>query len=59
MTASFVVPRFVPNPEGGFASGSSAVLVLLLMLFAALLSSLLQSLFETPPACRQRPECGE
>lgn len=38
--ASFIVPRFVTNPEGGFASGASAILTLLVLLAAALLFSL-------------------
>ena len=37
---SFIVPRFVSNPEGGFASGASAVLTLLIMVSATLLLSL-------------------
>ncbi|MGB8435245.1 MAG: hypothetical protein WCE38_13375 [Burkholderiales bacterium] len=37
---SFVVPRFVTNPEGGFAAGASAVLTLLAMLFATSMLSL-------------------
>jgi hypothetical protein len=32
LIASFIVPRFVPNHEGGFASAASAILVLLVML---------------------------
>jgi len=39
-TAAFVVPRFVSNPEGGFASGSSAIVTLLIMLGVTLLFSL-------------------
>jgi len=27
LVASFIIPRFVSNPEGGFASGASAILV--------------------------------
>jgi hypothetical protein len=38
--ASWIVPRFVTNPEGAFASGSSAILVLLGMLLAAAFVSL-------------------
>ena len=38
--AALVVPRFVPNSEGGFAGGAAAVLVLLLMLAGAFLVSL-------------------
>lgn len=38
--ASLVVPRFVPNPEGGFASGATAVLVLLIMLAVTFFFSL-------------------
>jgi len=38
-TTSLIVPRFISNPEGGFASGASAVLVLLVMLAATLLFS--------------------
>ena len=38
--ASFIVPRFVSNPEGGFASGASAILVLFIMLGFTLLLSL-------------------
>ena len=37
---SLVVPRFVTNPEGGFASGASAVLALLAMLLVTSLLSL-------------------
>ena len=37
---SFVVPRFVTNPEGGFASGASAAVTLLGMLFATSMLSL-------------------
>ncbi len=37
---AFVVPRFVPNQEGGFASAATAVLVLLGMLFVAAMLSL-------------------
>ena len=37
---SFVVPRFVTNPEGGFAAGASAVMTLLIMLFATSILSL-------------------
>ena len=40
VVTSFIAPRFVPNTEGGFASGASAVLVLLLLLFVAFLVSL-------------------
>jgi hypothetical protein len=39
-TAAFIVPRFVSNPEGGFASGSSAIVTLLIMLGLTLLFSL-------------------
>lgn len=39
-SASFIVPRFVSNPEGGFAGAGSAVLALLIMLGATLLFSL-------------------
>ena len=38
--ASVVVPRFVPNPEGGFASGASAALTFLVLLGVALLFSI-------------------
>ena len=38
--ACLILPRFVSNPEGGFASGASAVLALLVMLAATLLFSL-------------------
>jgi len=38
--SSFVAPRFVANPEGGFAAGASAVLTLLIMLGISLLFSL-------------------
>ena len=37
---ALVIPRFVPNQEGGFASAATAVLVLLGMLFAAAVISL-------------------
>lgn len=58
VVAALIVPRFVANPEGGFASGASAVLALLGMLFAALLFSLyllamtLQKYAELPPSAR-------
>jgi len=39
-TAAFIVPRFVENPEGGFASGSSAIATLLIILCATLLFTL-------------------
>ena len=29
---SFIAPRFVPNPEGGFASAASAILTFLILL---------------------------
>ncbi len=32
LVVSVIVPRFVPNQEGGFASAANAILVLLLML---------------------------
>ena len=38
--ASFVGPRFVPNTEGGFASGATAVLTFLAMLGVAWLLSI-------------------
>jgi len=38
--SSLVVPRFVPNVEGGFASGAMAVLTLLAMLGVTLLVAL-------------------
>ncbi len=38
--ASFVLPRFVPNTEGGFASGATAVLVFLAVLAVAWLLSI-------------------
>ena len=38
--ASFVIPRFVSNPEGGFASAASAVLTLLVLLGVAFVFSL-------------------
>lgn len=37
---AFILPRFVSNPEGGFASGSSAILAFLGLLFVALLFSI-------------------
>jgi hypothetical protein len=37
---ALVVPRFVRNPEGGFAAGATAVLVLLAFLAAAAIVSL-------------------
>ena len=40
IVAALVVPRFITNPEGGFASGSSAILVFLVMLAATLLFSI-------------------
>ncbi len=39
-TATLVVPRFVTNPEGGFAAGSSAIVTLLIMLGATFVFSL-------------------
>ena len=36
---SLIVPRFVGNPEGGFAAGAGAVLTLLAMLLATLIVS--------------------
>jgi hypothetical protein len=38
--AALVVPRFVPNQEGGFASAASAILAFLAILFVAALLSL-------------------
>jgi hypothetical protein len=38
--ATFIVPRFVSNPEGGFASGSSAILTLLILLGLTFIFSL-------------------
>ena len=35
-----IVPRFVANPEGGFAGAASAVITLLIMLAATLVFSL-------------------
>ena len=40
VAASFIVPRFVTNPEGGFAAGANAVMTLLAMLAAASVFSL-------------------
>ncbi len=40
VAASLIIPRFVSNPEGGFAGAASAVLVLLIMLGVTLLFSL-------------------
>ncbi len=40
LIASFIVPRFVSNPEAGFAAGASAVLTLLIMLGVTLILSL-------------------
>jgi hypothetical protein len=37
---AFVVPRFVPNQEGGFASAANAILVFLGMLLVAAVLSL-------------------
>ncbi len=37
---SLILPRFVPNPEGGFAGAANAVLVLLAMLVITLICSL-------------------
>ncbi len=37
---SLVVPRFVRNPEGGFAAGASAVLVFLALLAVTAIVSL-------------------
>lgn len=39
-TVAFIVPQFVSNPEGAFASGSSAIATLLIMLGAPLIFSL-------------------
>ncbi len=36
---SFIVPRFVSNPEGGFAAGASAILTFLALLGVTLLVS--------------------
>lgn len=58
VVAALIVPRFVSNPEGGFASGASAVLAFLGMLGVALLFSLyllaitLQRYAELPLAAR-------
>ena len=38
--ASLIVPRFLANPEGGFAGAASAIVTLLSMLGATLLFSL-------------------
>jgi hypothetical protein len=40
LIVSAIVPRFVPNQEGGFASATSAVLVFLVMLLGAAIFSL-------------------
>ena len=40
LVASFIIPRFVSNPEGGFASGASAILTLMVLIGATLLFSL-------------------
>ena len=40
VVAAFVLPRFVGNPEGGFASGATAVLVFLCILGVALVAAL-------------------
>ena len=37
---SLIIPRFVSNPEGGFAAGATAVLVFLAMLLLATLVSI-------------------
>jgi len=37
---AFILPRFVTNPEGGFASGASAILTLLILLTVTLVFSL-------------------
>ena len=37
---AFIVPRFVPNQEGGFASAANAILVFLGMLLVAAIMSL-------------------
>jgi hypothetical protein len=37
---SWIVPRFVSNPEGGFAGAASAVVTLLVLLAVTLFSSL-------------------
>ena len=36
---AFILPRFISNPEGGFASGSSAILAFIALLTVALLFS--------------------
>ena len=41
---SFVLPRFIPNAEGGFAAGANAVLVMLMMLLLAFLCSIYAAL---------------
>jgi hypothetical protein len=41
LAISLIVPRFVPNQEGGFASAASAVLVFLVILLGAGAFSLL------------------
>lgn len=38
--AALFLPRFISNPEGGFASGSSAILALIGLLAVALLFSI-------------------
>jgi hypothetical protein len=48
---AFVIPRFVPSQEGGFASAATAILVFLGMVFGAMLLSL-YLLFVTIPAYR-------
>lgn len=39
-TLSLIIPRFVSNPEGGFAAAAGAVLVLLAILLIAVLVSI-------------------
>jgi hypothetical protein len=55
---AFIVPRFVPNREGGFASAATAILVFLGLLASAALMSLrlllltLRAYHELPLASR-------
>jgi hypothetical protein len=39
-TASLIIPRFVPNPDGSFAGASSAILTFLILLGVTLIFSL-------------------
>ena len=50
---ALVIPRLVPNQEGGLASAATAVVVFLGMLFGAAISSLIRLLLVTIQAYRE------